>query len=78
MKNATQQAFMALLFGPSSFQPINHYLVLNVTRDNIVADTVRELLMVNSRDLKKPLRVEIWLHTCILHNAILISGKNFW
>ncbi|KAK9685781.1 HECT-domain (ubiquitin-transferase) [Popillia japonica] len=60
MKNATQQAFMALLFGPSSFQPINHYLVLNVTRDNIVADTVRELLMVNSRDLKKPLRVKIF------------------
>lgn len=50
---------MQLLLGPSSFQPVNHYLVLNVTRENLVADTVRELLMVSSSDLKKPLRVSV-------------------
>ncbi|XP_011296686.1 probable E3 ubiquitin-protein ligase HERC4 isoform X3 [Fopius arisanus] len=34
------------------------FLILNVSRENIVADTLRELSEHNSSDLKKPLRVK--------------------
>lgn len=57
MNAAAQHAFMAMLVQPGAPQMITQYLVLNVTRENIVADTLRELSEVNSSDLKKPLKV---------------------
>lgn len=38
--------------------PVNVFIVLNVTRTNIVADTIRELTRYTSEDLKKPLKVK--------------------
>lgn len=57
MNAAAQRAFMAVLFQPNTVQMINQFLVLNVTRENIVADTLRELSDISSNDLKKPLKV---------------------
>lgn len=36
----------------------NQFVTLNVSRENIVADTLRELAQYDSSDLKKPLRVK--------------------
>lgn len=58
MNNAAQQALIQLM----TFQSIpfvHQFLVLNVSREHIVADTLRELTHVDSSDLKKPLRVSI-------------------
>lgn len=57
MSNAAQRALMAMLFSPSSLHTITQFLELNVTRENIVADALRELSSVSSNDLKKPLKV---------------------
>ena len=38
--------------------PANIYILLNVTRENIVEDTIRELTQYSSADLKKPLKVK--------------------
>lgn len=38
--------------------PANIYIVLNVTRENIVMDTIRELTQYTSTDLMKPLKVK--------------------
>jgi E3 ubiquitin-protein ligase HERC4 len=53
MKNAATQSFFSL-FGP----PPNVHIVLTVSRENIVEDTIRELQKYTSGDLKKPLRVK--------------------
>lgn len=56
MHNAMQNAansFMTL-FGA----PANIYILLNVTRENIVIDTIRELSHYTSADLMKPLKVK--------------------
>lgn len=37
---------------------INEFVVFNVTRENIVNDTIREICMCNVKDLKKPLKVK--------------------
>lgn len=56
MHNAMQTAANSILtlFG----SPANIYIVLNVTRENIVIDTIRELTQYTSADLKKPLKVK--------------------
>lgn len=56
MHNAMQTAASNIftLFGA----PANIYLVLNVTRENIVVDTIRELSYHNTADLMKPLKVK--------------------
>lgn len=56
MHNAMQTAAnnILTLFGA----PANIYIVLNVTRENIVEDTIRELTNYTSADLKKPLKVK--------------------
>lgn len=46
---------MALFFGGSSVQ---QFIVLEVTRENIVADTIRELSRYSPTDLKKPLKIK--------------------
>ncbi|XP_063931720.1 probable E3 ubiquitin-protein ligase HERC4 isoform X2 [Zophobas morio] len=58
MQVAAQQAFFSLLFRPSAIQSINQFLVLNITRDQIVNDALRELSNIDADDLKKPLKVK--------------------
>ncbi|CAG9769467.1 unnamed protein product [Ceutorhynchus assimilis] len=58
MQNAAQQAVVAALFTPNRMVSINHFLSLNISRDHIVEDTLRELSGVNTADLKKPLKIK--------------------
>lgn len=58
MQNAAQQAVMAAIFSGNRQISINQFLVLNVTRDHIVEDTLREISSVNPHDLKKPLKIK--------------------
>ncbi|KAL1509492.1 hypothetical protein ABEB36_004214 [Hypothenemus hampei] len=58
MQSAAQQAIMAAIFSPTRAASINQFLVLNVTREHIVQDTLRELSAVSSNDLKKPLKIK--------------------
>ncbi|CAG9828985.1 unnamed protein product [Diabrotica balteata] len=55
--DAAQRAAMAMLFSPHNLHAIQSHLVLNVTRENIVEDAIRELMNSDINDLKKPLRV---------------------
>lgn len=50
---ATQVSFMDYLMGN-----VVQYMVLNVTRDNLVADTIREIRNYSRKDFKKPLKVK--------------------
>lgn len=62
MNEAATRAVMNQIFlDPFSVDPRHHnqFVILNVSRENIVADTLRELAQYNSSDLKKPLRVSI-------------------
>jgi E3 ubiquitin-protein ligase HERC4 len=54
MQSAANQSFLSMFTG----LPVNMYIVLNVTRENIVLDTIRELAQYGSSDLKKPLKVK--------------------
>ncbi|XP_057653179.1 probable E3 ubiquitin-protein ligase HERC4 isoform X1 [Diorhabda carinulata] len=58
MSEAAERAVIAMLLAPQTRHAINSYLVLNVTRENIVDDALRELSEVDPHDLKKPLRVK--------------------
>ena len=46
------------LFVPS-INPINPVLVLYVSRDNIVANTIEQITKQGNCDFKKPLKVEL-------------------
>lgn len=54
MQTAANNSFMGSLFGA----PANIYIMLNVTRENIVEDTIRELSNYSSADLMKPLKIK--------------------
>ncbi|KAK0090592.1 hypothetical protein PV325_010558 [Microctonus aethiopoides] len=59
----TDAAARAITFITNPFlnndpRQMSQYFMLNVSRENIVADTLRELSEHDSRDLKKPLRVK--------------------
>lgn len=56
---AQQNHFLAALFTRQP-QYITEFVVFNVTRENIVNDTIREICMCNSKDLKKPLKVRFF------------------
>ncbi|KAL3278333.1 hypothetical protein HHI36_013664 [Cryptolaemus montrouzieri] len=58
MQSAAQQAFVAMLLQPSAGLNITQFLVLNISRDHIVEDSLRELSLVSSNDLKKPLKIK--------------------
>lgn len=58
MQSAAHQALFAMFLSPVSAGSITQFVVLNVTRDNIVEDTLRELSNVDPSDLKKPLKVK--------------------
>ncbi|XP_076666112.1 HECT and RLD domain containing E3 ubiquitin ligase 4 isoform X2 [Andrena cerasifolii] len=57
---ATRAVMNQLFFDPFSANSRNHnqFLMLKVSRENIVADTLMELSHYDSSDLKKPLRVK--------------------
>lgn len=59
MSAAAQRAIMAMVLAPSQAHAVNQFLVLNVTRENIVADALRELSELDSSELKKPLKVKL-------------------
>lgn len=56
---AQQDLFLATLFSREP-QNVNEYVVFNVTRENIVNDTIREIFLCNAKDLKKPLKVKFF------------------
>ncbi|CAH2001547.1 unnamed protein product [Acanthoscelides obtectus] len=58
MTDAAQSAFVSMFFSPNSQRATQQFLVLNVTREHIVDDTLRELSQVNAAELKKPLKVK--------------------
>ncbi|CAL7935973.1 unnamed protein product [Xylocopa violacea] len=62
MNEAATRAVMNQIFDPFSMDAQQHtqFVILNVSRENIVADTLRELSQYNSSDLKKPLRVKFY------------------
>lgn len=60
MNEAATRALTTMLFSPMMLQNISTYLVLEVSRENIVADTLRELTELNTTDLKKPLKVKFY------------------
>lgn len=57
MNNAAHQAIISLLFSTENVVSVTQFLELNVSRANLVADSLRELSNVTSNDLKKPLKV---------------------
>lgn len=57
MNDAARQAFITMMFSPQNPVTLNQFLVLNVTRDHLVEDAIRELSNVDPQDLKKPLKV---------------------
>lgn len=59
MQTAMNEAATRALFSflTSLRNDISQYLVLNVSRENLVLDTLRELTEMNTNDLKKPLKV---------------------
>ncbi|KAK7873892.1 hypothetical protein R5R35_005749 [Gryllus longicercus] len=56
MSQAASQALRNILFAPYA-GPVSAFLELTVSRENIVADTVRELSKYDKNDLKKPLKI---------------------
>ncbi|GLG99343.1 E3 ubiquitin-protein ligase Smurf1 [Gryllus bimaculatus] len=56
MNQAASQALRNILFAPYA-GPVSAFLELTVSRENIVADTVRELSKYDKNDLKKPLKL---------------------
>ncbi|XP_017765568.1 PREDICTED: probable E3 ubiquitin-protein ligase HERC4 isoform X2 [Eufriesea mexicana] len=59
-KAAARAVINQLFYNPFSVNPqgYNQFVVINVSRNNIVADTLREISQYDSTDLKKPLRVK--------------------
>lgn len=56
---AQQSFFLASLLAREP-ENANEYVVFNVTRENIVTDTLREICNCNVKDLKKPLKVKFF------------------
>ncbi|XP_059615438.1 probable E3 ubiquitin-protein ligase HERC4 isoform X2 [Phlebotomus argentipes] len=57
MHSATAEGYMQMLAGGPA-QSLNPFLVLNVTRENLVQDTIAELGRYSSNEYKRPLRVK--------------------
>lgn len=55
MNSAASQSFLGMIAGQG---PVPQYIMLNVTRENLVEDTLRELMQYGTGDLKKPLKVK--------------------
>jgi len=59
MQAAATRAFTQLLFMDGTDGLINQFIELNVSRENMVEDTIRELSHYTQHDYKKPLKVRI-------------------
>lgn len=60
MSQAASRALTSIFFslGSAEARPLEEqFLFLHVTRDNIVQNTIDQLIFLNSSDLKKPLKV---------------------
>ena len=57
MDLAVHRVITQMFFSNMDSASISQFLDIHVSRDNIVEDTIRELLEPNTADLKKPLRV---------------------
>jgi len=57
MHDAATRAVTSLIFAPFSPATFSTFLQLHVSRENLVADTIRELARFDATELKKPLKV---------------------
>jgi len=58
MQAAATRAFTQMLFLDGNQHSLaNQFIELNVSRDNLVVDTIRELSLYTQYDYKKPLKV---------------------
>jgi E3 ubiquitin-protein ligase HERC4 len=58
MQAAATRAFTQMLFLDGNQHSLaNQFIELNVSRDNLVIDTIRELSLYTQYDYKKPLKV---------------------
>lgn len=55
MNNAANAAIVSLINGHMVSSP---FIFLNVSRENIVEDTIKEIMQYSKGDLKKPLKVK--------------------
>ncbi|XP_046391938.1 probable E3 ubiquitin-protein ligase HERC4 isoform X1 [Ischnura elegans] len=58
VNEAASRALPFLLFGGGSSISQMHFLILEVSRENLVGDTLAQLQSLDTRDLKKPLKVK--------------------
>lgn len=58
MQQAQHSGLMSLLTFGTQQQDAAQFVVFNVTRENLVEDTIREICMYQPKDLKKPLKVK--------------------
>uniref|UniRef100_A0A1B0DQI6 HECT-type E3 ubiquitin transferase n=1 Tax=Phlebotomus papatasi TaxID=29031 RepID=A0A1B0DQI6_PHLPP len=56
MQSATTDIFMQMMAGGP--QSLNPFMTLNVTRNNLVQDTIDELSRYNANEFKRPLRIK--------------------
>lgn len=63
MNEAAQRVVRDIMLGTTSlnYQQYSQYVVLHVSRNNIVNDTLEQLFKYDSSELKRPLRVSIKL-----------------
>lgn len=63
MHEAASRVVRDMMFGLASAnsQHYNQFVILNVSRNDIVKDTLTQLSQYDSSELKKPLRVSITL-----------------
>lgn len=59
MHAAATRALTHMLFLNGNQHLINQFIELNVSRHNLVDDTIRELSQYSQYDFKKPLKVRI-------------------
>uniref|UniRef100_A0A182JTG2 HECT domain-containing protein n=1 Tax=Anopheles christyi TaxID=43041 RepID=A0A182JTG2_9DIPT len=57
MQSAATVGWLSMLYSPAA-NAACQYIVLNVTRENIVQDTIRELSHYAASDLKKPIKIK--------------------
>lgn len=65
MNEVASRVVRDLMLGTPSldFQQYSQFVVLHVARNNIVNDTLNQLLRYDPKELKRPLRVSIQLPT---------------
>ncbi|KFD69997.1 hypothetical protein M514_06796, partial [Trichuris suis] len=72
--NETQMSFFHSLFTTG---PITPYLVLTVSRQNIVEDTIGQLFSIDPNDLKKPIKVLPNAYTAKMERLFILFSVQF-